>query len=109
MWLRLLVNYATPNPFHSKPSARLIKSRPVAAAPRPSRTLRPHSQFYGQLLETALGIIRDAGEGYSAADPYVKRLWNRALMERIEIRAGQIARVELQEPFAGPFLVRRFK
>jgi hypothetical protein len=56
-----------------------------------------------------LGIIRDAGEGYSTADPYVKRLWNRALMERIEIRAGQIARVELQEPFAGPFLVRRFK
>jgi hypothetical protein len=59
---------------------------------------------YGQLLETALGIIRDARAGYSAADPYVKRLWNRALMERIEIRAGQIARVELKEPFAGLFL-----
>ena len=59
---------------------------------------------YGQLLETALGIIRDARKGYSAADPYVKRLWNRALMERIEIRAGQIARVELKEPFAGLFL-----
>jgi hypothetical protein len=59
---------------------------------------------YGQLLETALGIVRDAGEGYSAADPYVKRLWNRALMERIEIRAGQIARVKLKEPFAGLFL-----
>jgi hypothetical protein len=55
-------------------------------------------------LETALGIIRDAREGYSAADPYVKRLWNRALMERIEIRAGQIARVELKEPFADLFL-----
>jgi hypothetical protein len=59
---------------------------------------------YGQLLETALGIIRDARAGYSAADPYVKRLWNRALMERIEIRAGEIARVELKEPFAGLFL-----
>jgi hypothetical protein len=59
---------------------------------------------YGQLLETALGIIRDAREGYSAADPYVKRLWNRALMERIEITACQIARVELKEPFAGLFL-----
>jgi site-specific DNA recombinase len=59
---------------------------------------------YGQLLETALGIIRNAREGYSAADPYVKRLWNRALVERIEIRAGQIARVELKEPFAGLFL-----
>jgi hypothetical protein len=59
---------------------------------------------YGQLLETALGIIRNARDGYSAADPYVKRLWNRALMERIEIRAGQIARVELKEPFAGLFL-----
>ena len=59
---------------------------------------------YGQLLETALGIMRDAREGYSAADPYVKRLWNRALVERIEIGAGQIARVELKEPFAGLFL-----
>jgi hypothetical protein len=59
---------------------------------------------YGQLLETALGIIRDAREGYSAADAYVKHLWNRALMERIEIRAGQIARVELKEPFTGLFL-----
>jgi hypothetical protein len=59
---------------------------------------------YGQLLETALGIIRNAREGYSAADPYVKRLWNRALMERIEIGAGQVARVELKEPFAGLFL-----
>ncbi len=59
---------------------------------------------YGQLLETALGIIRNAREGYSAADPYVKRLWNRTLMERIAIGAGQIARVELNEPFAGLFL-----
>jgi hypothetical protein len=60
-------------------------------------------------LETALGIIRDAREGYSAADPYVKRLWNRALMERIEIRTGQIARIELRERSARPSLVGRFK
>ncbi len=59
---------------------------------------------YGQLLETALGIIRNARESYSAADPYVKRLWNRALIERIAIGAGQVARVELKEPFAGLFL-----
>jgi site-specific DNA recombinase len=59
---------------------------------------------YGQLLETALGIIRDARKGYSAANPYVKRLWTRALMERIGIPPGQIARVELTEPFAGLFL-----
>jgi hypothetical protein len=60
---------------------------------------------YRQQLETALSIIRDARQGYCAADPYVKRLWNHALIERVEVTAGQVARVELKEPFAGFFLL----
>ena len=60
---------------------------------------------YRQLLETALSYIRDARRGYADADPYVKRLWNRTLIERIEIKGGQLAGVELKQPFAGLFLL----
>ena len=34
-----------------------------------------------------------------------KRLWNRTLIERIEIKGGQLAGVELKQPFAGRFLL----
>ena len=37
--------------------------------------------------------------------PYVKRLWNRTLIERIEIKGGQLAGVGLKQPFAGLFLL----
>jgi len=37
----------------------------------------------------------------------VKRLWNRTLIERIEIKGGQLTGVELKQPFAG--LVGQFK
>ena len=36
---------------------------------------------------------------------YVKRLWNRNLIERIEIKGGQLAGVALKQPFAGLFLL----
>lgn len=57
------------------------------------------------MLETALSYIRDARSGYANADPYVKRLWNRTLIERIEIKGGQLAGVALKQPFAGLFLL----
>ena len=38
-------------------------------------------------------------------DPYAKRLWNRTLIERIEIKGGQLAGVALKQPFAGLFLL----
>jgi hypothetical protein len=60
---------------------------------------------YQSMLETALSYIRDARSGYANADPYVKRLWNRTLIERIEIKGGQVAGVELKQPFAGLFLL----
>ncbi len=60
---------------------------------------------YQSMLETALSYIRDARSGYANADPYVKRLWNRTLIERIEIKGGQLARVALKQPFAGLFLL----
>ena len=60
---------------------------------------------YQTMLETALSYIRDARSGYANADPYVKRLWNRTLIERIEIKGGQLAGVALKEPFAGLFLL----
>ncbi len=45
---------------------------------------------YRELLEFALSLIRDARERYSGADPYGKRLWNQSLLERVEVRSGQI-------------------
>jgi hypothetical protein len=53
------------------------------------------------MLVTALSYIRDARTGYANADPYVKRLWNRTLIERIEIKGGQLAGIALKQPFAG--------
>jgi hypothetical protein len=41
------------------------------------------------MLETALSYMRDAQHGYAQADPYLKRLWNRTLIERIAIKGGQ--------------------
>jgi hypothetical protein len=35
----------------------------------------------------------------------VKRLWNRTLIERIEIKGGQVAGVALKQPFAILFLL----
>jgi len=60
---------------------------------------------YQSMLETALSYIRDARSGYANADPYVTRLWNRTLIERIEIKGGQVAGVALKQPFAGLFLL----
>jgi site-specific DNA recombinase len=60
---------------------------------------------YQSMLETALSYIRDARSSYANADPYVKRLWNRTLIERIEIKGGQVAGVALKQPFAGLFLL----
>jgi hypothetical protein len=54
---------------------------------------------YRELLEFALSLIRDARERYSGADPFGKRLWNQSLLERVEVRSGQITRVELKPPF----------
>src|SRR6266478_7467743 len=52
------------------------------------------------VVEPELGSLRHAN-----ADPYVKRLWNRTLIERIEIKGGQLAGVALKQPFAGLFLL----
>ena len=54
---------------------------------------------YRELLEFAVSLIRDAQERYSGADPYGKRLWNQSLLERVEVKSGQITRVELKPPF----------
>jgi len=37
--------------------------------------------------------------------PLRQRLWNRTLIERIEIKGGQLAGVALKQPFAGLFLL----
>jgi hypothetical protein len=54
---------------------------------------RPHS------------LIRDGRSAYANADPYVKRLSNRTLIERIEIKGGLVAGVALKQAFAGHFLL----
>ena len=68
---------------------------------RAEGTDSPHRQ----LLETALSCIRDARRRYVDADPYVKRLLNHAMIERIEVKGGQLVGVELKQPFAGLFLL----
>jgi hypothetical protein len=60
---------------------------------------------YREMLETALSYMRDARRGYAQADPYVKRLWNRTLIERITIKGGQLSGVELKQPYHGLFLL----
>ena len=58
-----------------------------------------------EVLELALSYVREAGSGYRKADPYVKKLWNRTLIERIEIKSHAPARVTLKQPFAGLFVL----
>jgi hypothetical protein len=60
---------------------------------------------YREMLETALSYVRDARRGYAQADPYVKRLWNRTLIERIMIKGGQLSGVELMHSYHGLFLL----
>ena len=47
--------------------------------------------------------IRNAQRGYADGDPEVTRLWNRTQIERMEIKDGQLAGVELKQPFASSF------
>jgi len=72
--------------------------------PAPGATEAANSP-YQSMLETALSCNRDAQSSYANADPQVKRLWNRTLIERIEIKGGQLAGVALKQPFAGLFLL----
>jgi hypothetical protein len=72
--------------------------------PAPAATEAANSP-YQSMLETALSCNRDAKSSYANADPQVKRLWNRTLIERIEIKGGQLAGVALKQPFAGLFLL----
>ncbi len=46
---------------------------------------------YQQLRETALNCIRDANRRFVGADPYVKRLLNAQMLQRIEIKGGELA------------------
>jgi site-specific DNA recombinase len=54
---------------------------------------------YRELLEFAMSLISDARQRYAGADPYGKRLWNQCLLERVEVKSGEITRVELKPPF----------
>jgi hypothetical protein len=58
---------------------------------------------YQTMLETALSYIRDARSGYANADPHVNRPWNRTVIERMEIKGGQLAAAALKQPLAGHF------
>jgi hypothetical protein len=60
---------------------------------------------YREMLETALSYMRDAQRGYAQADPSVKRLWNRTLIERITIKGGELSGVEMKQPYHGLFLL----
>lgn len=60
---------------------------------------------YGELLDVAMSLICDARERYTGADAYGKRLWNQSLLERVEVKSGQITRVELKPPFEDLFLL----
>ena len=64
---------------------------------------------YLKLLEIALTHIRQARERYVDADPYVKRLLNQIILEKIEVKNRQLVSVELKELFYGLFLIGRFK
>src|SRR5215467_12002036 len=58
---------------------------------------------YQELLEFALSLIRDARHGYASASPYLKRLWNQALLARIEVAGGRVVYVQLRPPFDAIF------
>jgi hypothetical protein len=61
---------------------------------------------YQPLLETALNCTGDGNRRYVGADPYVKRLLNDQLLERVEIKGGELVSVELKPPFHGLFIGR---
>ena len=60
---------------------------------------------YQPLFETALNCIGDGNRRYVEADPYVKRLLNDQLLERVEIKGGELVSVELKPPFHGLVLL----
>lgn len=60
---------------------------------------------YQDLLEAALNCIGDGNRRYVGADPYVKRLLNAQLLERVEIKGGELVSVEPKPPFHGLFLL----
>jgi len=53
------------------------------------------------VLDTALRFATDCGSAYAAGSPRVRRGFNKAVFDRLEIRDGQIADVEYQAPFGG--------
>ena len=49
--------------------------------------------------------MREANRRYVGADPHVKRLLNAQMLQRIEIKGGEVVSVELKPPFHGLFLL----
>ncbi len=60
-------------------------------------------------LNEALDLIRDCATAYEQADPALKREWNQAFFERLEIEVDEVTGAELKPPFntlLGPKVIR---
>jgi len=63
------------------------------------RSLTANLDDWRAILETAGRFATNCGAAYRHADPPIRKLFNAAVIDRIELRDGQIAHVDYQAPF----------
>jgi DNA invertase Pin-like site-specific DNA recombinase len=63
------------------------------------RSLAANLDDWRVILETASRFATNCGAAYRHADPRTRKLFNNAVIDRIEIRDGHIAHVDYQAPF----------
>jgi hypothetical protein len=63
------------------------------------RSLTANLDDWRAILETAGRFATNCGAAYRHADPPTRKLFNAAVIDRVEIRDGHIVHVEYQAPF----------
>jgi site-specific DNA recombinase len=63
------------------------------------RSLTANLDDWRAILETAGRFATNCGAAYRHADPPIRKLFNSAVIDRIELRDGQIAHVDYRAPF----------
>jgi site-specific DNA recombinase len=55
-----------------------------------------------QIIDLALDLAKDCAASYRKARPEVRKMWNRAFFDTVDVRDGAVAGFMYEEPFASP-------